>query len=968
MHRAGPVRMKFFTTYIMTSTMLLFVFARSTFAEPSDTDNQLSTQFTEVVRPFLSAYCIRCHGPEKSEAQLNLTIDENVASVVRDQRRWQMVLERLEAGEMPPDDAPRHPTDDERQAIVDWIGALRKSLIEKTAGDPGPVLPRRLSNAEYNYTIRDLTGVDLRPASEFPVDPANESGFGNSGESLSMSPDLLQKYLAAARLVADHLALTPDGFVFAPHPVVTETDRDKFCVQRIVDFYHSQPTDLADYFQAAYRFARRDQSDRSTTSLNELARDIKISGKYLTKVWSVLEECQQSCGPLAELQSKWRELCAAEMPEDQLRQQCQLLRDFVVQRRRALQPKIESLKVEGISTGSQPLVLWKDRQMAANRLRYVGPASDIERPSFERFCETFPDDFYIAERKRVFLEEDDEAEGRLLSAGFHLMVGYFRDDGPLCELILDENDRQELDRLWSELDYITLAPIRQYKDFLFFERAEPPRFMKDEQFDFARPENKDSVTEENVNKLSEVYLAKAQSQEAGNDSLEAMKDYFTNINVLMRGVENAHQGAEPIQLEALQKFAQRAYRRPLNQEEKDELITFYHALRSEDGLNHEDALRDCIVSVLMSPYFCYLVNLPPPGSHIQPLPDSALASRLSYFLWSSMPDDQLLARAAANQLHQPEILIAETRRMLADQQVRGLATEFAGDWLDFRGFEQHNAVDRTRFPEFTDQLREAMYQEPIQFFIDVAQQNRSVLDFLYADRTFVNGSLAQHYGMDLKFVRADQWLRVDDASRYGRGGLLPMSIFLTKNAPGLRTSPVKRGYWVVRRLLGERIPPPPPTVPELPKDEAQLGELNLRQVLARHRDNKSCAGCHQRFDSIGLAFEGYGPVGERRDQDLGGKPVDAQAIFPDGSEGVGLEGLRNYLRQDRQQDYLDVLCRKMFAYALGRGLQLSDEPAVEEIRAKLEADDYRFGTLIEMIVTRPQFLNQRGRDYDNSLE
>jgi len=328
----------------------------------------------------------------------------------------------------------------------------------------------------------------------------------------------------------------------------------------------------------------------------------------------------------------------------------------------------------------------------------------------------------------------------------------------------------------------------------------------------------------------------------------------------------------------------------------------------------------------------------------------------------------LLACAAANELHEPHVLVAQARRMLADERVRGLAAEFAGDWLDFHGFQQHNAVDRTRFPQFTDQLREAMYQEPIQFFMDVAQQNRSVLDFLYADRTFVNATLAQHYGMDLKFEHADEWICVDDASRYGRGGLLPMSIFLTKNAPGLRTSPVKRGYWVVRRILGERIPPPPPTVPELPKDEAQLGELNLRQVLARHRDNKSCAGCHQRFDSIGLAFEGYGPVGELRDKDLGGKPVDAQALFPDGSEGVGLDGLRNYLRQSREQDYLDVLCRKMMAYALGRGLQLSDEPALEEIRTKLEADDYRFGTLIEMIVTRPQFLNQRGRDYENSLE
>jgi hypothetical protein len=191
-----------------------------------------------------------------------------------------------------------------------------------------------------------------------------------------------------------------------------------------------------------------------------------------------------------------------------------------------------------------------------------------------------------------------------------------------------------------------------------------------------------------------------------------------------------------------------------------------------------------------------------------------------------------------------------------------------------------------------------------------------------------------------------------------------MAAFLTKNSPGLRTSPVKRGYWIVRRLLGEHIPPPPPEVPELPKDEAMLGELTLPQVLARHREHKACAGCHDRFDSIGLAFEGYGPVGERRERDLGGKPVESHAVFPDGSQGDGLEGLRRYLRERRQEEFVDNLCRKLLAYALGRGLLLSDEPLVEEMRAKLAADGYRFGGLIESIVASRQFLNMRGREFE----
>jgi hypothetical protein len=184
-------------------------------------------------------------------------------------------------------------------------------------------------------------------------------------------------------------------------------------------------------------------------------------------------------------------------------------------------------------------------------------------------------------------------------------------------------------------------------------------------------------------------------------------------------------------------------------------------------------------------------------------------------------------------------------------------------------------------------------------------------------------------------------------------------VFLTKNAPGLRTSPVKRGYWVVRRVLGEQIPPPPPKVPELPNDESKLGNLTLREVLARHREDKSCAGCHARFDGIGLVFEGYGPIGDQRLCDLGGRPVDSHATFPGGSEGAGIEGLRHYLREHRQQEFLDNFCRKLLAYALSRTLLLSDDAIIDDMCVNLMAHNYRFSGLVEMIVTSPQFLTRR---------
>jgi hypothetical protein len=250
-----------------------------------------------------------------------------------------------------------------------------------------------------------------------------------------------------------------------------------------------------------------------------------------------------------------------------------------------------------------------------------------------------------------------------------------------------------------------------------------------------------------------------------------------------------------------------------------------------------------------------------------------------------------------------------------------------------------------------------MFQEPVRFVEDAIRNDRSVLDMLYGKYTFVNPELAKFYGMP----EVKDWVRVDDADKYQRGGLLPMSVFLTQNSPGLRTSPVKRGHWVVHNVLGEVIPPPPPVVPELPHDEAK-SELPLRDMLAKHRANPVCAGCHARFDVFGLAFEGYGPVGEARTKDLAGRPVDTNAVFPGGSQGAGVDGVLAYIKEHRQADFLDSVSRKLLAYALNRSLQLSDEAVIERMVAALPAKQYRIDSLLETIVTSPHFLNKRNPD------
>src|SRR5258708_1933069 len=262
-------------------------------AAPAPLANPLLERgFVDVVQPFLKNYCQTCHGANTQEAKLDLSRYASLAAVAQDQRGWGAVLERIEAREMPPEKAPRQPSAPERQAVVDWIRQLRDDQARRNAGDPGPVLARRLSHVEFDYTIRDLTGVDIRPTREFPIDSANEAGFDNSGESLTMSPALVKKYLAAARHAADHLGLKPHGFVFAPHPVVAETDRDKYCVHRIIDFYNRHKVDYADYFVAAWRFQHRQALGKSNATLADIAGELRLSAKYLSTIGSIVSDLE----------------------------------------------------------------------------------------------------------------------------------------------------------------------------------------------------------------------------------------------------------------------------------------------------------------------------------------------------------------------------------------------------------------------------------------------------------------------------------------------------------------------------------------------------------------------------------------------------------------------------------------------------------------------------------------------------
>jgi len=988
--------------FLVLATMAFFSGVRG----QQDARAELDGQFSRVVRPFVETYCITCHGKQQPAAQMDLSGLMTMSAFMQDGRRWLRMSERLEAGQMPPKGA-RQPTPQERHALVAWFHAVRAYETRANAGDPGVVLARRLSSEEYNYTIRDLTGVDIRPAREFPVDPANTAGFDNSGETLTMSSTLLKKYLAGAREVASHMYLKEKGFAFAPHPMLVETDRDKFAVQQIIDFYHQQNIDYADYFQTAWRFRHRAALGQPRATLAGLARQYGISAKYLETIWSSLESSEK-VGPLVKLQAMWRALPGPQAAQpNAARAGCEEMRAYIARVRKKVEPRFINITAGPIGTAWQPLLIWKNRQYATHRRNFdprqlqvegeppfnqrgvvepewdnaFGPGKTIlvenepddpdlsvpagQRVRYEaawgRFCSVFPDMFYRESRGRNYFRTGRD-EGRYLSAGFHNVMGYFRDDQPLYELILDAEQQATLDRMWREMDFVASINIRTYVEFAKLGTRGTRDDFKDGEPEVREIEVEDIISEAKLRKLEADYLEVAKG--GSNVAIQAVRDFFDTASEGIGWVKRARRDAEASHLESLCNFASRAYRRPLSPADRADLLSFYREARERYGLDHEGAVRESIVLVLTSPKFSYRIDLLEGSGDIQPLSNFDLASRLSYFLWSSMPDKELMDHAASGDLGKPEIIKGQARRMLQDSRIRGLAVEFGGNWLGFRDFEQIGTVDRERFSSFNDELKEAMFEEPIHFLMDVFRHNRSILDFLYARDTFVNPVLARHYGMPPNESDKNVWVGIPDADRYDRGGILPMAAFLTKNAPGLRTSPVKRGYWVARNILGDQIPPPPPVVPELPVDEAKM-DLPLRQMLERHRSDPSCAACHARFDSFGLALETFDPIGRRRTQDLAGRAVDARATFPGGIEGEGWKGIQKYIRDHREDDFVRSFSSKLLAYALGRSLTLSDDLLIQEIGRSLGKNGCCFETVIESIVTSRQFLNKRTRASDD---
>jgi hypothetical protein len=405
-------------------------------------------------------------------------------------------------------------------------------------------------------------------------------------------------------------------------------------------------------------------------------------------------------------------------------------------------------------------------------------------------------------------------------------------------------------------------------------------------------------------------------------------------------------------------FARRAWRREIVAPERDALLARYDAGRAE-GLPYDAAVKSSLQVALMSPYFLYRLqplpaDAPAFGAAVVPLDDRSMASRLSFFLWSSIPDEPLLAAAREGRLRTPEQVEEQVTRMLADERARALAEIFAGQWLGYAGFTDHAVPDADLFPGFTPGLRAAMEEETTRFVLEIIQGRAPPLDLIAADYTYLNEELARHYGVSGVTGEHLRRVAVDPARR---GGILGQGSVLTKTSTALRTSPVLRGVWLLERILGQDIPTPPP-VPALSDGEVSPEGLTLVKQLAAHRSDASCASCHNRIDPPGLSLENFDAVGRWRETYTGGARVDAAGELPGGVKVDGLDGLRKLLLAQRET-VLRTFATKLIGYALGRGYQPGDEALRARVMTALGDPQRGFPAAAREITASRQFTHRR---------
>ena len=797
--------------------------------------------FQSAVQPLFAKSCYACHNEKIKSGDLNLQAYASSEAVTQARDKWETVLRRVEAGEMPPKGMPR-PDPSELQVAVTWLRNEFDRADRVTKPVPGRVTARRLNRSEYNNTIRDLLGVDTNPAKDFPQDDSGY-GFDNIGAVLSLSPVLMEQYLASAEKVVQ-LALFGPGKV--PATLLRHQPPHRFGADGGDNsrFAKLLPFTLTDY----------DVTGLALPGALHTTHVFPVEGDY----------------------------------------------DF----------KIDPEGTRPAPSDPFSVAVWIDGKQVAVIQDFGSDGKGGQTTGFEG---------------------QDRTVRAHVPAGEHwvaVSVPYLFDGLPAK----------------YKGNKPTTKPAPPAPDLSFLLKPKP------------------NATPEELKDL-EQRRANLSRRRAPKEPL--ITDVSFRINFIeIIGPYKAVEGASP---ESRQKiltcstrdapcvrkivsdFARKAYRRPPEPQEINRLLTLVSDSRKR-GDSFEQAIGTALQAMLVSPQFLFRIERDPKtansGEHA--IGDYEFASRLSYFLWSSMPDEQLLRCADRKTLRTPAVLAQQVQRMLNDKKAHALVSDFGGQWLEFRGLESVHP-DLTRFAKFDDYLKMSERQETEMFFEKIMRENRSLLEFLNGKYTFLNGKLAEFYG--IPGIHGPEFRQVDLAGT-PRAGVLTHGSILTVSSYSTRTSVVLRGKWVLENFLNAPVPPPPPGVPVL--DEAKVGtSMSLRQQMEEHRANAVCASCHGRMDPLGFGLENFDAIGQWRTQD-GTFPIDSSGTLANGQTFKGPRELTDLLG-NQPEAFAGAVTEKMLTYALGRGLETYDRVSVKRIASDLKKSDYKFSQLVMGIVSSVPF-------------
>lgn len=784
----------------MKKTFFIFLTVLSCFAHSSEI----------TIQPLLKKYCYDCHSDKKAKGGLNLEHVNSLNDIFSDFKKWEMIIDQVEHEDMPPEDDPQ-PSEEERQQMTSWIKNVFKEAESRSLNDPGPAPIRRLNKYEYNNTIRDLTGIDLKPADIFPSEGGGGEGFDNNAEVMRSSPLMIEKFFEAANTTSQHLHFSfHSGFQFNDAKLSITND--------------------AQYLR---------QLDKEKTSIRN---SVFPSGfKAQDQIKNYLEYAWQA---------RFKKLSKE--------QKAKIVPHF--------------------------LKKW---------LKYLGPKYDDKKTPFE---------LKAIKAWRELNAQSSPEERQKAYKHYHDQMLYAR----------------------RTIDHAKEPEKTELKSFM--------KALNRQNFYFEKLEFMDYVSEETQrtyrNLQRETKLIESTQDKKYHLSAALKKRLFS----------------------FLKSFMNKAWRQAPRKEQLISSVNdFMKDWRKTKSL--QTAAQNFTKRVLSSPNFLFRLEQNNLADEPQLINDYELASRLSYFLWSSMPDQELLSLAEKGQLNDEKILKQQVSRMLINPRSEALSHSFAAQWLAFRDVFKHSA-NKNDFPEFSQELQKLFYQEASGYFQQLVKHNLPLRYLSSSNKMWINEELAKHYGLSNVKGKNFRWYTSQDERR---GGLLSTGAVSLITSYPKRTSPVLRGNWVLNHLLGTPTPPAPADAGTLESNKVPEN-LSIKERLEIHRTNKTCNACHKRIDPLGFPLEKLDPLGRFRET-VGGHKIDNSSRISR-KDIVGVSGLKKHLISEEKQ-IAKNFTSKLLAYSLGRSLQFYDTYTVNKIIKENSETGYQIQDMIQSVVLSFPFRYRR---------